>query len=539
MTTIINADTITGGAIITGDTSGNLALQSGGVTGLTVSAGGTVNISGPTNITPSTFTAQSSATDITLTTSSNGFQLLSFTASNLAVILPAATAYTFLGQKFNIRNAGSNAFKIENSSGKTIYWVKPNAVAQVWLKSNTGTSYNWEIFTGDNESDNGLAWLGTKILAVQNNAVKEGVNSSLTAMMAPDLFYLQYYTGTVYRSYITQEIAENQWAATSYASPAGLIPSGGTYGKGTVVDETSFYWAGTSDTTLYLVTATRAVGTSSPSMSLTNTLTTTGLTSCFTMYSHSTSLQLATGTIPTSFNPGICVISGVGAAATVTSAQSIALGTNAAATKRTDAIMFDATNGLLCAYDATLQTHYFKLFNLSGTTITYTGTTQTIAAAFSTYADPSLRLARVSATEALYYYELSSSPFTKRAVKIVFNSGTNDITVTSYDLTSTYNTNNGFSAAPNVEIYYIFSQGMVLLYQEEAKIFLQKLTLNNGTPQLSGAMRTDYITLVENSDTWNQAVDSKCDALALRYTEEPEANKYVYFFRTLLVNNKD
>jgi hypothetical protein len=40
MTTIINADTSTGGAVITGDGSGILALQSGGVTKLTVNSSG-------------------------------------------------------------------------------------------------------------------------------------------------------------------------------------------------------------------------------------------------------------------------------------------------------------------------------------------------------------------------------------------------------------------------------------------------------------------------------------------------------------------
>jgi len=49
MTTFINADTVTGGAIITGDASGNLALQSGGVTGLTVSSGGAVTFTGAVN----------------------------------------------------------------------------------------------------------------------------------------------------------------------------------------------------------------------------------------------------------------------------------------------------------------------------------------------------------------------------------------------------------------------------------------------------------------------------------------------------------
>lgn len=40
MTTTINADTVTGGAIVTGDSSGELALQAAGVTKLTVAAGG-------------------------------------------------------------------------------------------------------------------------------------------------------------------------------------------------------------------------------------------------------------------------------------------------------------------------------------------------------------------------------------------------------------------------------------------------------------------------------------------------------------------
>ena len=38
MATTINADTIVGGAIITGDTSGILSLQTAGVTGLTLNA---------------------------------------------------------------------------------------------------------------------------------------------------------------------------------------------------------------------------------------------------------------------------------------------------------------------------------------------------------------------------------------------------------------------------------------------------------------------------------------------------------------------
>lgn len=47
MTTTINADTITGGAIITGDASGALGLQGAGNTGITISSAGV-----PTLVTP-------------------------------------------------------------------------------------------------------------------------------------------------------------------------------------------------------------------------------------------------------------------------------------------------------------------------------------------------------------------------------------------------------------------------------------------------------------------------------------------------------
>ena len=40
MATILNADTVSGGAVITGDASGELALQAAGVTKLTVNGSG-------------------------------------------------------------------------------------------------------------------------------------------------------------------------------------------------------------------------------------------------------------------------------------------------------------------------------------------------------------------------------------------------------------------------------------------------------------------------------------------------------------------
>jgi hypothetical protein len=207
--------------------------------------------------------------------------------------------------------------------------------------------------------------------------------------------------------------------------------------------------------------------------------------------------------------------------------------------------MFDATNGLLYMYDDVLNTHYFKLFNLSGAAITYVGTTQTIIADAYNYSTPPLRLARVSATEALLYYELNGSTDTHRAVKIVFNSVTNDISITSYDLTSTYDVVDQFTSEnTKAAIFNIFSKGMVITYSSGSKIYHQKLTLDSsGVPKLSGAMRTDLLVTTEASNNvYNQAMASKCDAIALRYTEgqrQASTWNYIYFFRTLLICDKD
>ena len=44
MTTTINADTVTGGAIVTGDASGILGLQAGGNTGLTLNSSRAIGV---------------------------------------------------------------------------------------------------------------------------------------------------------------------------------------------------------------------------------------------------------------------------------------------------------------------------------------------------------------------------------------------------------------------------------------------------------------------------------------------------------------
>jgi hypothetical protein len=81
MPTIINADTATGGAIITGDTSGQLQLQSGGVTALTTN-GANVTVAG-------TFTATGGVTGVNLATGVTG--ILPVANGGTGLTAPGAT----------------------------------------------------------------------------------------------------------------------------------------------------------------------------------------------------------------------------------------------------------------------------------------------------------------------------------------------------------------------------------------------------------------------------------------------------------------
>jgi hypothetical protein len=103
MTTNINADTVVGGAVITGDASGSLALQGAGVTQLTVTSTGVTFASAVplpsgsvltnptvTNYTETRFTANSS-TAITLNLANGTMQDITLTGT-ATITMPTATA---------------------------------------------------------------------------------------------------------------------------------------------------------------------------------------------------------------------------------------------------------------------------------------------------------------------------------------------------------------------------------------------------------------------------------------------------------------
>ena len=73
MATILNADTVVGGAIVTGDASGALALQGAGNTGITISSAGVPTLTTPVLGTPTSGTLSNCTVDGTNTV---GFRVI-------------------------------------------------------------------------------------------------------------------------------------------------------------------------------------------------------------------------------------------------------------------------------------------------------------------------------------------------------------------------------------------------------------------------------------------------------------------------------
>jgi len=81
MATILNADTSTGGAVITGDASGSLVLQGAGNTGITISSAGVPTLVTPVLGTPTSGTLSNCTVD---GTNAVGFRTIPFNSQSAA-----------------------------------------------------------------------------------------------------------------------------------------------------------------------------------------------------------------------------------------------------------------------------------------------------------------------------------------------------------------------------------------------------------------------------------------------------------------------
>lgn len=97
----------------------------------------------------STVTTTTSATSITLTSSSTGYQSIAMTALGKHVTLPDATALTLGGPVFIIKNDGGYPFGIRDNAGTLIMGVVAGGIAYVTLQDKTTAAGLWSV-TGDN-----------------------------------------------------------------------------------------------------------------------------------------------------------------------------------------------------------------------------------------------------------------------------------------------------------------------------------------------------------------------------------------------------
>lgn len=159
MATTINADTVIGGAVVTADASGQLALQGAGVTQVTVTStgvsfasavplpsGSTLTNPTVTNYTETRFTANSS-TAITLNLANGTMQDITLTGSP-TITMPTATA----GKSFILLlRTGTGSYTVTWS---TVKW--PGGTAPTV----TTTASRMDIYSFFSDGTN---WYGTTV----------------------------------------------------------------------------------------------------------------------------------------------------------------------------------------------------------------------------------------------------------------------------------------------------------------------------------------------------------------------------------------
>jgi hypothetical protein len=139
MATTINADTVTGGAIVTGDASGVLALQGAGNTGISISAAGVPTLTGPVLGTPASGTLSNCTVD---GTSSVGYLNIPQNSQSAAYTLVLADAGKHIFHPVGDNNARTFTIPANSSVaypiGTAITFINM-AVANVTIAITTDT----------------------------------------------------------------------------------------------------------------------------------------------------------------------------------------------------------------------------------------------------------------------------------------------------------------------------------------------------------------------------------------------------------------
>jgi len=155
MATTINADTSTGGAIVTGDGSGVLALQAAGVTKVTINSSGVTLAnplavtSGGTGTTSTTFVNLASNVTGTLPIGNGGTGATTLAGANIPVVNVANTftaLQTFTGSTSVLATALTNAGEVATVSATAATGtINYDVTTQSVLYYTTSASANWTV----------------------------------------------------------------------------------------------------------------------------------------------------------------------------------------------------------------------------------------------------------------------------------------------------------------------------------------------------------------------------------------------------------
>lgn len=165
MATIINADVSTGGAIITGDGSGTLALQAAGVTKLTVNGSG-VTLASALPV-ASGGTGATSLSGITVGTATNATNAT--TATNLAGGSNGTIPYQSASGTTQMLAVGSSGQVLKSNGVAAPSWVTPSAGALNYLSTVTASnSATVDVESTFNSTYNVYMLTGTNIRSASN-----------------------------------------------------------------------------------------------------------------------------------------------------------------------------------------------------------------------------------------------------------------------------------------------------------------------------------------------------------------------------------
>ena len=166
-----------------------------------------------------------SSTNVVLTAASAQTQNITMSSSTLSVTLPNATQLTYNNPSFLVRNTGTNAFDITDSTGAVIYAaLAANQSVLVWLRDNTTAAGLWSSISNSAVAP-AVTYVSSAATTPLSNTVWAG--SSMCLLNSTQVLYVlsdTTATGSLYAAVVTVNGSSNTTVTSVTWVKAGLDP---------------------------------------------------------------------------------------------------------------------------------------------------------------------------------------------------------------------------------------------------------------------------------------------------------------------------